>query len=249
VLTGEDSPTSAELGSQPEPWVRRHLIRPLLDETDLYWENEIHGGGEGYPDFGITNLDVKVIGEDKKLNGSVDAVNDVEEYLNNRAASQGAEYGIATDGITWTIIRIELGGDYLDYDQIDPTPINFRQELLKIASENTPISYSAVSEVDIDEKAAEFYDTFTRDSFNKLLTQEAPKRIRKKKQAGIEEFYNLYVQILFGEGSGSFDYDTTLIDSIEGPDSASEALKEQKPTTTVSISTRSDIDQKRLSQF
>jgi type I restriction-modification system DNA methylase subunit len=225
VLTGEDTPTSAELGSQPEPWVRRHLIRPLLDETDLYWENEIHGGGEGYPDFGITNLDVKVIGEDKKLNGSEDAVNDIEEYLNNRAASQGAEYGIATDGITWTLIRIELGGDYLDYDQIDPTPINFRQELLKIASERTSISYSAVSEVDIDETAAEFYDTFSRDSFNQLLTQEAPKRIRKKKQAGIEEFYNLYVQILFGEGSGSFDYDTTLIDSIEGPDSASEGDK------------------------
>ena len=225
VLTGQETPTSAELGSQPEPWVRRHLIRPLLNETDLYWENEIHGGGEGYPDFGITNLDVKVIGEDKKLNGSEDAVNDIEEYLNNRAASQGAEYGIATDGITWTIIRIELGGDYLDYDQIDPTPINFRQELLKIASERTSISYSAVSEVDIDEKAAEFYDTFTRDNFNQLLTQEAPKRIRKKKQAGIEEFYNLYVQILFGEGSGSFDYDTTLINSIEGPDSASEADK------------------------
>jgi type I restriction-modification system DNA methylase subunit len=223
VLRGEDTPTSAELGSQPEPWVRRHLIRPLLDETELYWENEIHGGGEGYPDFGITNLDVKVIGEDKKLNGSEDSVNDIEEYLNNRAASQGAEYGIATDGITWTLIRIELGGDYLDYDQIDPTPINFRQELLKIASERTSISYSAVSEVNIDEKAAEFYDTFTRDNFNQLLTQEAPKRIRKKKQAGIEEFYNLYVQILFGEGSGSFDYDTTLIDSIEGPDSASEA--------------------------
>ena len=225
VLRGEDTPTSAELGSQPEPWVRRHLIRPLLDETELYWENEIHGGGEGYPDFGITNLDVKVIGEDKKLNGSEDAVNGIEEYLNNRAASQGAEYGIATDGITWTLIRIELGGDYLDYDQIDPTPINFRQELLKIASERTSISYSAVSEVNIDEKAAEFYDTFTRDNFNQLLTQEAPKRIRKKKQAGIEEFYNLYVQILFGEGSGSFDYDTTLIDSIEGPDSASEADK------------------------
>lgn len=225
TLQGDYSPDTPDLGSQPEPWIRRHLIRPLLEEVNLYWEPEIHGGGEGYPDFGITNLDVKVIGEDKKINGSGDAVDDIETYLNNRAASQGAEYGIATDGITWTVIRVELGGDYLDYDQIDPAPIDFRQELLKIASERTSISYTGVSEVDIDEKAELFYETFTHDNFNQLLTQEAPKRIRREKQAGIEEFYDLYVQILFGEGSSSYDYDTTLIDNIQAPENASEGDK------------------------
>ena len=225
TLQGDYNPDTPDLGSQPEPWIRRHLIRPLLEEVNLYWEPEIHGGGEGYPDFGITNLDVKVIGEDKKINGSGDAVDDIETYLNNRAASQGAEYGIATDGITWTVIRVELGGDYLDYDQIDPTPIDFRQELLKIASERTSISYTGVSEVDIDGKAELFYETFTHDSFNQLLTQEAPKRIRRKKQAGIEEFYDLYVQILFGEGSSSYDYETTLIDNIQAPETASEGDK------------------------
>jgi type I restriction-modification system DNA methylase subunit len=225
TLKGNYSPSTADLGSQPEPWVRRHLIRPLLEEVDLYWEPEIHGGGEGYPDFGITNLDIKVIGEDKKLNRSEDAAEDIEAYLNNRAASQGAEYGIATDGITWTVIRIELGGDYLDYDRIDPTPIDFRQELLKIASERTSVSYTGISEVDIDEKAEQFYETFSYDSFNQLLTQEAPKRIRREKQAGIEEFYDLYVQILFGEGSGDYDYETTLIDNIQAPETASEGDK------------------------
>mgnify|MGYP007026969902 FL=1 len=41
------------------------MIRPLLDASGLEWEPEIHGGGEGYPDFGINNLDILVIGEDK----------------------------------------------------------------------------------------------------------------------------------------------------------------------------------------
>lgn len=223
VLRGDGSPTSAELGSQPEPWTRRHLIRPLLEAVGLHWEPEVHGGGEGYPDFGLTNLDVKVIGEDKALNGSDEADEDVEAYLNNRAASQGAEYGIATDGITWTVVRIELGGDYLDYDRIPPTPISFRRALLKIASENTSVSQSDVSEVDVDETAAEFAETFERDEFDRLLTREAPKRLRREKRAGIEEFYDLYVQLLFGEGSGNYDYETTLLDAIQPPATASEA--------------------------
>jgi type I restriction-modification system DNA methylase subunit len=225
VLRGDDTPKEAELGSQPEPWTRRHLIRPLIEAADLYWEPELHGGGEGYPDFGITNLDTKVIGEDKALNKSTEADEDIEEYLNNRAASQGAEYGIATDGITWAVIRIELGGDYLDYDRIEPTPINFREEILKIAAENTSIGYSPVTESNVDEKAEQFYETFGRDNFNQLLTQEAPKQIRHRKQAGIEEFYDLYIQLLFGEGSRNYNYETTLIDTIKAPDNASEADK------------------------
>jgi type I restriction-modification system DNA methylase subunit len=225
VLRGDDTPIGAELGSQPEPWTRRHLIRPLIEACDLYWEPEIHGGGEGYPDFGITNLDVKVIGEDKSLNNQDQAEEEIEEYLNNRAASQGAEYGIATDGITWQLIRIELGGDYLDYDTIQPTPIDFRQELLKIASQKSSISYTGVSEVDLDEKAEEFFETFEQESFNQLLTKEAPKQIRDKKKAGIEEFYDLYVQLLFGEGSRDYDYDTTLIDTIQAPNEATNTDK------------------------
>jgi type I restriction-modification system DNA methylase subunit len=225
TLRGDYTPTTAELGSQPEPWTRHHLIRPLLEEADLDWEPEIHGGGEAYPDFGIENLDTKLIGEDKALNKCGEAEEDIEEYLNNRAASQGAEYGIATDGIRWTVIRIELGGDYLDYDRIDPTPIDFRQELLQIARSKGYISQSGIDDVDINEKAEIFAETFSRDDFNQLLTQEAPRIIRQKKQAGIEEFYDLYVQILFGEGSQSYDYDTTLIDAIKPPSTASEADK------------------------
>lgn len=223
VLRGDDSPTEAELGSLPEPWTRRHLIRPLLDAVGLYWEPEIHGGGEGYPDFGVTNLDVMVIGEDKKLNRSEAADEDVEAYLNNKAASRGAEYGIATDGITWTVVRIELGGDYLDYDRVTPTPLSFRRELLRIAAKNTSLSYSGVSEVDVDEKAETFAETFERDAFDRLLTREAPKQIRREKRAGIEEFYDLYVQLLFGEGSENYDYETTLLDAIRAPATASEA--------------------------
>ena len=225
ILQGQDTITGADVGSKPEPWTRHHLIRPLLQAVDLEYEPEIHGQGEGYPDFGIMKLDLLVIGEDKSINKIEDAEEDIKNYLNNRAASRGAEYGVATDGITWSIYRIELGGDYLDYEKIDPTPIDFREELLQIARDKNYITQSGVVKVDVDEKAETFFETFSRDKFNTLITQEAPKRIRAKKKAGIEEFYNLYVELLFGEGSGSYDYDTTLLDDIQAPEDATDTDK------------------------
>ncbi|GGJ15244.1 hypothetical protein GCM10008995_26310 [Halobellus salinus] len=101
--------------------------------------------------------------------------------------------------------------------------MDFRDELLKIASERTSVSYSGASEINTDEKVQEFVEIFFKDNLNQLLTQDAPKQIRRRKQAGIEEFYDLYVQLLFGEGSKSYDYDTTLIDTIRSPSSASDA--------------------------
>lgn len=223
ILNGNGSLTGAELGSKPEPWTRKHLIRPLLSDAGLEWEPEIHGGGEGYPDFGIENLDVLVIGEDKPVNAIEEAEEDVKDYLNNRAASQGAEYGIATDGIEWIVYRIELGGDYLDYSPV--AEHNFRDAILQIARDKNYISQSSVTEVDIDESAETFFDTFERGEFNTLLTREAPRIIREEKRAGIEEFYDLYVELLFGEGSGSYDYETTLLDDIRAPVGATETDK------------------------
>lgn len=225
LLKGDDTMTGPDTGSKPESWTRKHLIRPLLVASGLEWEPEIHGGGEGYPDFGVTNLDIVVIGEDKSINKIEEAEDEIQEYLNNRAASRGAEYGIATDGIQWTVYRIELGGDYLDYTPVDPTPINFREELLQIAFEKNYISQSPASEVDVDESVETFFETFTRDEFNTLLTQKAPRRIREQKQAGIEEFYDLYVELLFGEGGRGHDYDTTLLDDIKEPDTVTDTDK------------------------
>lgn len=218
LLKGEDTLVGPDVGSKPESWTRKHLIRPLLDASDLEWEPEIHGGGEGYPDFGINNLDLLVIGEDKSINKIDEAEEEVKEYLNNRAASRGAEYGIATDGVQWNVYRIELGGDYLNY--ADVAEINFRDVLFQIARNKNYISQSSVVEADVDERVEEFLDIFSRDDFNTLLTKEAPRILRQEKKEGIEEFYDLYVELLFGEGTGDHDYDTTLIDDIQSPGDA-----------------------------
>jgi hypothetical protein len=40
---GEDSMTSANVDIKPESWTRKHTIQPLLVESGLEWEPEIHG--------------------------------------------------------------------------------------------------------------------------------------------------------------------------------------------------------------
>lgn len=223
LLHGRASLREVDVGSRPEPWTRVHLIRPLLDAVGLEWEPEIHGGGEGYPDFGITNLSVTadLIGEDKRINNVEDAESDVKEYLNNRAASRDAEYGIATDGIEWRIIHIELGGDYLNYSTV--RSIDLRQVLLQLARDQGLIEQTGIDEVDVDEQVEAFLEIFGRDNLDQLLTQQAPKEFRDQKREGIQEFYDLYVELLFGEGEGDYDYDTTLLDNIRAPSTATES--------------------------
>ena len=67
LLRGKDTLKEVDLGSKPEAWTRKHLIRRLLDAVRLEWEPEIYGRGSGYADFGITNLDIPVIGEVKSI--------------------------------------------------------------------------------------------------------------------------------------------------------------------------------------
>jgi len=180
LLQGSDTLKGSDIGSMPEPWTRKHLIRRLLDVTGLEWEPEIYGKGEGYPDFGLTNLEVKVIGEDKSINKIADAEDEVKKYLNNKAASGEAEYGIATDGIEWVVYRIELGGDYLDYSKV--VHVNLRDALQQIARDKKYIAQNSIVAVDIDKKAADFFQVFSIQNFNNLLTQEAPKDIRSRKK-------------------------------------------------------------------
>jgi len=215
LLNGDDILKGADVGSKPEPWTRKHLIEKLLDMASLEWEPEIYGKGQGYPDFGITNLDIVVIGEDKSINKINEAEKDIKDYLNNRAASRGAEYGIATDGIEWKVFRIELGGDFLDYSLV--ANINLRNILLQIARDKKYISPKSQVDINIERIMLSFINVFSHDRFNILLTKEAPKKIRMEKKRGIKEFYDLYIELLFGEGKRDYEYDTTLFDDIKAP--------------------------------
>jgi hypothetical protein len=225
LLKGEGHITSHDVGSKPEDWTRNHLIRKLLTVVNLEIEPEIYGRGEGYPDFGITNLSIPVIGEDKAINNFEEAVEDIKKYLDSRAASRDAEYGIATDGIQWAIVRIELGSDYRNYTRF--AEVDFRIVLLQIAKNKNYISQSGIVEPDIDKIIQSFIDSYYRDNLNILLTSEFPRKIFEEKKRNIKQFYDLYIDLLFGEGRREHGYDTTLINSIIGPKETEEFEKKK----------------------
>lgn len=219
VLTGEeDNLTSADLGSKPETFTENYLIFELLEAAGLTVEEQPYGqAGEHavWPDFEILNIDPDTIGESKPLNNAEEGISEIKDYLDRK--SIGAEYGIVTDGIEWYIFRIELGGDFTEYPEI--RHINLRKAMIEIARDIGIVSSTSISQVDIDEELTEFVNTFDQPKLDVLLSQTAPRQLRDERKRDVEEFYELYIELLFGQ-SKEYDYDTCLMDDIRTPPGA-----------------------------
>lgn len=213
-LSGDKVLTSRDLGNQPEPWTEDNLIWPILQAVGLEKDPQPYGAGDR-PDFELLNSDVDVLGENKSPNKIDDAENDIKEYLRDKAL--GADHGIATDGIDWVIYKIELGGDFVQFPEI--ARVNLRRALTGVANDMGIVS--GLEDIDVNSEIDAFTDIFERDAFNRLLTEEAPRRLRDERKRDVEEFYDLYIELLFGAGEGH-DYETTLLDDVVAPYGASE---------------------------
>ena len=141
----------------------------------------------------------------------------VKDYLDRK--SIGAEYGITTDGIEWYLYKFELGGDFTEYPEIEH--IDLRQTLQATVRQAGYLSQAELAETNLDDELAAFAEVFEREAFDRLLSEEAPRIIRDQRKRDVEEFYELYIEYLFGESS-RYDYDTTLLDDIRSPPGASD---------------------------
>lgn len=236
VLNGEkDDLTSRDLGSKPETHVQNNLIYPLLEAVDLYITEEPYGGGGGedgrdivWPDFELDDLTEYTIGENKAPNNIDKSHQQVLDYLDRR--SIGADYAIATDGLNWRVYRVEQGGDTTEFPIV--RRVDLRDLLREIAREKSYIAVSTLNDVDVVEEVREFTDLFERDAFERFTTQTAPQELRDTRQQDVEEFYQLYIEYLFGE-SDEHDEATCLMDDIEAPPNAPEHDKRKFAVTLV----------------
>jgi len=227
LLSGDREITSRDLGLDdsefagyaPERWVENHLIDDILDAFGFNWEPQPYGRDDDRPDFEVRGLEVSMMGENKSLNKIKKAEEDMEAYLRNKAI--GPDHGIATDGFEWTVMKIELGGDFAEYPRIKDR-LSLRKIIHQIASDKGYIS-SEPDDVEIDEEITEFVNIFEIEAFNNLLTKTAPKELRDIRKNSIEDFYELYIELLFGEGDSGHEYDTTLIDDLKPPNGRTEA--------------------------
>ena len=226
VLHGEkDDLTSRDLGSKPETHVQNNLIYPLLETVGLEYTGEPYGGGGGgdderdivWPDFELDDITEYTIGENKAPNNIEESHQQVLDYLDRR--SIGADYAIATDGLRWRVYRVEQGGDTTEFPII--RRVDLRDLLREIARNKSYIAATTLNDVDVAEEIREFTELFEHDAFERFVTQTAPQELRDNRQQDVEEFYELYIEYLFGESS-EYDEATCLMDDIRAPDGASD---------------------------
>jgi len=101
ILRGDEIITNENIRQQPEDFTEDELIWELLAALDIERDVQPYGeaGGDGeWPDFETTNLSKPVLGENKSPNKIEVAEDDITDYLDSK--SLGADYGIATDGLT-----------------------------------------------------------------------------------------------------------------------------------------------------
>lgn len=228
LLQGRDELTSSDLiltenlGFRPEKWIEDALVSDLLSDVGL---NELEGrpasierGHGEEPDFVLQEDLGLIIGECKSPNNLQAAVDDLEEeYLR---IDIFPDNGIATDGLDWKIIRRERGGDFANNQKVREPSL--RNAITKRAHERGIITQSQVDEVDLDSEIEEFVETLRPEALVPLLEETAPKEYRDKRLGDVQDFYELYVQLIFGESEDSrLQYETCLINNIRSPEGAS----------------------------
>lgn len=223
VLAGrKDDLDSSDLDMKPERHAEENIIFPLLRACGIEYDPQAfgeRGGHTVWPDFKITNIQSPIsIGENKPYNNADDATDEIKDYLDRKSID--ADYGIITDGLEWRIHKAELGGDTNDFPEITER-IELNEAVLQIARDINVLGSSSVSEVDVDEILQEFIDVFDFSNYEHLVSQTAPKILRDERKRDVEAFYDLYMELLFGQGD-DYDYDTSLLDDIQSPEGADE---------------------------
>jgi len=225
VLLGDHKPTNSDLGQNPEEYLEDNLIWPILDTLGVnfikrpYQDTGSHGV---WPDFRINNLQGKdLIGENKAPNEFQSGVKEVSDYLDRR--SIGADYGIATDGLRWGLYHLNISGDVAqlrDLDVVDLRPVlvetGRQQEMLP----EDPDLYDQTSE----EAIQEFLNIFERNALLHRVTEEYPRWIREEQRKDVDEFFDLYIELLFGKGT-DYQYQTCLVNEIKSPKRGTEKEK------------------------
>lgn len=231
VLAGDDTLTIADLNNQPEEWTEENLIWPLIRAVGLNREagrpasqRSVAGTTQREaPDFRLVERDGEfvVIGENKSPN-KIDLAEEelVGDYLSNKA---WPDYGIATDGIEWVVYRAEHGGDFLEFNEVER--VNLRPVLNAVARDLGHLGSGSLGDVAVEDTLGAFISTFAPENLHTLLTQKAPKEFRETRNANVEEFYELYIELLFGV-SDDHEYDTCLRDDIIAPRGATDKEKD-----------------------
>jgi hypothetical protein len=234
IISGDRTITQRDIGAEPETWTEDILINPVLNAVGLHKSPGRPTSQRKTPDFkleeehGDQTLDV--VGENKSLNKVGDAEDElVGDYLSNISFPND---GIATDGLDWVVYRTERGGDFFEHEAVRHH--SFRDVLRQLARDESIISQQTLSDskINIDNELETFALTFQPNHLIALLTKTAPSEFRDQRKKDVDDFFEIYIEVLFGE-SDTHNYDTCLRNDIIAPDDASRKDKDVFAVTLV----------------
>lgn len=236
VIINRKTITGKDVGQKPEAFTEQYLIDEFLDTLGFQYKDQMAAfgsSGRDYPDFKLVGTgDIGVIGENKSINKWEEAIPDIDDYLERKPI--GAEYGIATDGMRWSLHRYDRGGDKERAKQVKP--FELRPVIIDVAREMKILPDDYEPELaDPDDTLSEFVEWFEEENFQGLISSEIPQWIREEQKKGVDEFFSLFIQLLFGEGSDR-EYSTSLVEQIIPPGGS--ASSEDKNMFSVVLANR-----------
>lgn len=238
VLIDGETIVRDDINSSPEKWTEDALIEPLINALGLHkqpgrptprFETPSWVTVE-IPDFELiehNDSEVWIIGESKSLNKIDEAEAEIQQYISKRWWSH---YGIATDGVEWAVKRVEGATTEPDGDGTTESyrsfteSVDLRPALHAVAVDRGHVSGSSTIDSDADDAIQRFVNLFAPDALIELLERTAPKQLRVQRKRDVDAFYELYIELLFGE-SDKYDereYDTHLRDDIIAPPGATD---------------------------
>ena len=218
ILDGATLKT-ADVGARPESWTEDALVEPLLLAVGLQ-------KAPGRPsDRREVCGEVRRETPDFRLDESFPAIGEVKRPGNHRAAETQLlddyltskawpDYGIATDGVEWTAHHAKHGGDFLQFHEA--ARVDLRPALWAVADERGHVQQSPAADT---APIARFVSVFTPDCLERLLTRETPRELRDDRRAAVDDFYDRYVALLFGDGDA---VDTSLRVAVPTPPNATD---------------------------
>ncbi|SFJ73714.1 hypothetical protein SAMN05443661_1697 [Natronobacterium gregoryi] len=216
-------------GLQPEPFTQQAVIEPLLDTLGYEYATEAGGLSGGrtmvadytvslrdYENVDSTRLLIEAEPINKQLDSREHGAGQVRDWLSQREFE--SDFGFATDGLRWMFIRYDPDSySHNTIEEIDLQPV-FLALFQNQVGERKPVE-EAVFDADV-EQVDRLIRTFEFSNFVSIAG-EARQVIRQKQEEITDEFYDDYIQYVFGIIDDSEETQRSLIhDGVVAPSGA-----------------------------
>lgn len=185
---------------EPEEFTQNYFIDVLLNFLGYDFRRKEYTGqtsGEK-PDYRFETEKGAILGEAKPLGRIDDAEDDMEDYLNRKDLQ--SDYGIATDGVNWTVMKYEDG-------QVSKASVTlYRVFLQSIGQETFTEEEDELRNFISYLKKEHFFDS----------ADEVAVEFKKKKKEVTKDFFDDYIKLVFGSNQ-----EYCLLDAVEPATKAS----------------------------